>query len=162
MISVVKISPSSLMLMLHSSVTPTSLIVAVLYIGSDNSAIKCVSKKQTITATSSCEAELVAIHDIYKHVTYIANMLFQLTNIHQPIIWYCDNQAVIQLLSSIKPTSIKNSHIDVKYYYLREKIQNEQIVLNFISTQQMKADLLTKSIIGADFNTKVWWLLSPG
>ena len=131
-----------------------------IFLGDNNSAVKCISKKQTLTATSSYEAELVAIYDTYKHAKYISNSLHELVGYNAPIQWKCDNLSTISALTDPKPPNIKNSHIDVKYFFLRELIEKQAVELTHISSTAMKADFLTKSIVGDTFHTKRWWLLS--
>jgi len=132
-----------------------------IYIGNDNSAIKCISKRQSITSLSSFEAELIAISDVFKHAKLIHNTISNIFPNVPPMTWYCDNTSVISSLTNQQPTSISNSHIDVKYFHLREQIMNQSIIINYTPTDKMKADMLTKPIVGPIFNDKRWWLLSP-
>ena len=131
-------------------------------LGPNNSMIKCISKKQSLTALSSFEAELVAISDVYKHANYIKNTLQFIFTIPFIINWQCDNQSVINTLMNSQPTNIKNSHIDVKYYFLREKIAQNELNIEYCPTNDMKADLLTKCIRGDQFHSKSWFLTSYG
>lgn len=133
-----------------------------IYIGDNNSVVKSYSKRQSITATSTFESELIAIFDVYKSAKYIFNCLSQLEPNIPKMIWKCDNKSTIDALTDYKPISIKNSHIDVKYYFLRELIQNDEISLEYINTSEMKADIMTKPLTGDSFYSKRWWILSTG
>ena len=60
--------------------------------------IGCMSKKQTVTATSMCDSEYIAAAACTRHVTWLRNLL-QCLNFPQisPTLIYCDNQAAISL-----------------------------------------------------------------
>lgn len=62
-----------------------------------------------------------------------------------------DNQAAIAL-SKNPVTSKRTKHIDIRCHFVREKTESGQIVLEYISTKEQVADLLTKSIAIAGFN----------
>ena len=46
-------------------------------------------------------------------------------------------------------------HIDIKFYVVKEKIQNHSITLEHISTKKMLADLLTKVLPPNVFNEHI-------
>ena len=56
-----------------------------------------------------------------------------------------DNQGCIAL--SENPIHHKRTkHIDVRYHYTREKVEDGTIKLEYISTEDQVADLLTKAL----------------
>ena len=58
---------------------------------------------------------------------------------------YCDNQSYIKL--SENPIFHDNSkHIDIKYHYVRELIEKQVIQLEYLQTDRMLADGLTKPL----------------
>ena len=42
--------------------------------------------------------------------------------------------------------SSKNETIDIKYHFIRDKVEKKELVLEYCSTEQMLADLLTKQL----------------
>ncbi len=57
----------------------------------------------------------------------------------------CDNQGAIHLARN--PTHHKRSkHVDIQYHYVRKKIEDGEINLEYISTTTMAADGLTKPL----------------
>jgi hypothetical protein len=58
---------------------------------------------------------------------------------------YCDNEpAVLYAHNNKKTKTVK--HINIRFYAVKEKIQNQTISLEHISTKKMIADPLTKSL----------------
>lgn len=49
-------------------------------------------------------------------------------------------------LSSHKIHHQHTKHIDLRYHFIREKIQNKQIKLDYINTKDNTADCLTKLV----------------
>ena len=40
----------------------------------------------------------------------------------------------------------RSKHIDIKYYFLRECVENKSFLLNYVPTKQQEADLMTKNL----------------
>jgi hypothetical protein len=57
---------------------------------------------------------------------------------------HCDNQSAIATANTVAITE-RSKHIDVRYHFLRELIINKTMTLEFTRTQDMLADILTKS-----------------
>ena len=62
-----------------------------------------------------------------------------------PVGLYCDNQVAISLIDN-GANSSRGKHIEIQYHYIRDNIQKEGIEVNYISTLDMSADLMTKGI----------------
>ena len=56
-----------------------------------------------------------------------------------------DNQGAISIAKNPVAHS-RTKHIDIRYHYIREAIQGEIVNLCYCPTEQMVADLLTKSL----------------
>ena len=70
--------------------------------------------------------------------------------ISEPIIIYEDNNGCISIANN--PTSHKRSkHIDIKYHFSREQVQNNVITLEHILTGNQIADALTKPLPAMKF-----------
>lgn len=58
---------------------------------------------------------------------------------------FCDNQSSIRLIKN--PEFHKRTkHIDVKYHFIREKFSNGFFDLQYVSTDDQVADILTKPL----------------
>lgn len=67
-----------------------------------------------------------------------------------PVI-YQDNQSTIALINRGKSPSSRSKHIHVRYFWLKERIQNGELTITYCPTDDMVADLLTKPLQGSKF-----------
>ena len=111
-----------------------------------SAAVSWKAQKQRSVALSSTEAEYVALTEAAKEATYLKGFLETLgyerlsrVNI------FCDNQGATMLaLNNMYHPRTK--HIDIRHHYIREIIQKQNIHIQHIPTQEMVADVLTKSL----------------
>ena len=66
-------------------------------------------------------------------------------NISRPLKVYCDNKAAVFYSSNNKLSSAVK-HIDIKYYIVKDRIHDQTIKIEHISTKSMLADPLTKGL----------------
>jgi hypothetical protein len=111
-------------------------------------AISWSSKRQQTVAASSTEAEYMALFSTTQEAIYLRAILDKLGFVQeQPTTIHQDNQSSITIANS-NATSRKMKHIDVKYHFSQERIQSGEIKLEYVNTQNMIADCLTKAIGG--------------
>ena len=66
-------------------------------------------------------------------------------DLEHDFIIFNDNLQTIKLLNSeIAKTEIKLKHIDIAQCWLRQKVQNGHLIVDYVPTAQMVADGLTK------------------
>ena len=58
---------------------------------------------------------------------------------------YYDNQSCIQL-SENPVFHDRSKHIEIRYHFIRDYVQREAVMLQYISTDEQVADILTKSL----------------
>ena len=58
---------------------------------------------------------------------------------------YADNQSAIKLLKN-PVSSLRSKHIDVAYHFARERVTRKEIEFQYIKTDEMLADMLTKAV----------------
>jgi hypothetical protein len=63
-----------------------------------------------------------------------------------------DNQAAILLSKRGRGGFTRAKHIKVKYFSLKDLVEEGQLKLQYVGTKAMVSDLLTKPVIGAQFN----------
>ncbi|CAN6483243.1 unnamed protein product [Victoria cruziana] len=63
----------------------------------------------------------------------------------EPIQLFCDNQAAISLMKNGSVSS-RSKHIMVKYHYVHELIEKNEITVDFIPSPEMLADPMTKAL----------------
>jgi hypothetical protein len=102
------------------------------------------SKKQSIVALSSSEAELYAICEAVKEALFIKQWFETYIGVTPNIEIKGDNQG--SLLTADHNTNHNNTkHISIKYLFVREEICDNSIVLTYVDTQNQLADILTKA-----------------
>ena len=67
---------------------------------------------------------------------------------------YCDNSAAVFLAKNNKSGS-RSKHIDIKYLAIRERVKDNKVTIEHISTELMIADLLTKRMPPSVFKDHV-------
>jgi Reverse transcriptase (RNA-dependent DNA polymerase)/gag-polypeptide of LTR copia-type/Integrase core domain/GAG-pre-integrase domain/Zinc knuckle len=112
------------------------------------------SKLQSIVATSTCEAELVAAAQAVKEALYFGKLLTDLCGVYRPITVCVDNQPAIALLRNPAAGSHnRTKHVDVCYQFARHRVAIGDVRIEYIGTAQMLADLFTKQLSGPVFRT---------
>ena len=104
--------------------------------------------KQTLIATSTMEAEFISRFDASSHGVWLKSFISGLRivdSISRPLKLYCDNSAVVFMAKNIKSGS-RSKHIDIKYLAIRERVKEKKLVIEYISTESMFVDPLTKGM----------------
>ena len=57
----------------------------------------------------------------------------------------CDNQGAIELAKDNKFHS-RTKHIDLRYHFIREAVEDNKVYLSYIPTDDNVSDLLTKAL----------------
>jgi hypothetical protein len=121
-----------------------STSVYVIKIGSG--AVLWSSCLQSIVALSTTEAEFVAAASAGQEVAWMHALLGELSfPISGPSLLLLDNQSAIQVGKNPKHHG-RMKHLDLCFYWLRNVVVAGQIVLCFVPTADMAADLLTKGL----------------
>src|SRR6266542_1858657 len=111
-------------------------------------AISWKSSKQTLTALSTMQAEFVACYEATGQAVWFKSFIPGLRvvdNISRPLKLYCDNQSAVFYASNNKSSGAAK-HIDIKYHVVKDRIQDQTIDVQHISTKAMIADPLTKGL----------------
>ena len=111
-------------------------------------AISWRSVKQSLTATSTMEAEFVSCFEATSHGVWLKSFIFGLkivNTISRPLRIFCDNLAAVFMAKNNKSGS-RSKHIDIKYLAIRERVKDKKVVIEHISTELMIADPLTKGM----------------
>lgn len=108
-------------------------------------AISWCSKKQTIVAQSTAEAEFTSLSMATKEAIWLRSMNFEILDLNSAIQLYCDNRSAVDMAKN-NNVSEKTKHIDIKLKFVHNEIDNKKILLNHVPTQEMLADVLTKAL----------------
>jgi hypothetical protein len=117
-----------------------------------NTPVMWRSKLQTLLASSTAEAEYIAMAKASKDIIWIRHFLAFLTKTSiEPIELLVDNQAAIQIGSQTAVTE-RNKHIDLRIHTVRDHVTKRAISLKYCPTKEQAADLLTKSLSWVTFS----------
>ena len=110
------------------------------------------SSSQKLNTKSSTEAELVGLGDSMGHVIWLRNFLKGqgYKNIGPATIGQ-DNRSTKQLVANGQPNSDTTRHISIRFFFVHDRIKEDEIRLEWIPTDKMVADILTKPLQGSDF-----------
>nr|GEZ20723.1 retrovirus-related Pol polyprotein from transposon TNT 1-94 [Tanacetum cinerariifolium] len=103
------------------------------------------SKRQKSTAISSTEAEYIALSGCYAQILWMRSQLSNYGIGFNKIPMYCDNKSAIALCYNNVQHS-RSKHINIRYHFIKEQVENEVIELYFVNTEYQLADLFTKAL----------------
>ena len=69
----------------------------------------------------------------------------------KPTVIYQDNMITMSLIAKGRSTSEASKHIKIRYFFIKQLVDEKEIVVKYMPTEQMLADLLTKPLQGAKF-----------
>nr|GEW54281.1 retrovirus-related Pol polyprotein from transposon TNT 1-94 [Tanacetum cinerariifolium] len=102
------------------------------------------SKKQDCTSMSSTKAEYVSLSACCTQVLWMRTQLTDYGFHFDKIPMYCDSKAAIAILCNPVQHS-RTKHIDVRYHFIKEKVEKGIVELFFVGTEYQLADLFTKA-----------------
>jgi len=104
-----------------------------------------LSRKQKLVALSSTEAKYMALSDCSRQLVWTSNRLSEI-GFDIPIPHLYGNN-LGSLFWSTNPVQEKRSkHIDIRYHYVRDAIEDDRIKLYHIDGAKNPADILTKNL----------------
>eukprot|EP00742_Colponemidia_sp_Colp-10_P019010 GILJ01022017.1.p1 GENE.GILJ01022017.1~~GILJ01022017.1.p1 ORF type:complete len:919 (-),score=103.72 GILJ01022017.1:30-2786(-) len=105
------------------------------------------SKKQTTVASSTTEAEYIALSTASSEALWLRHVLseLQVCDMTMPTVLYTDSQGALAISKNPEHHS-RAKHIDIKLHVIRERISSKQIEVKYVPTIDQKADILTKAL----------------
>lgn len=105
----------------------------------------CTQKQDTV-ALSSCEAEFMAATEASKQAIWLQELLGEVTeNSCEKVTLLIDNKSAISLAKN-PVFHGRSKHINKKYHFIRECVENEQIEVEHVPESEQRADILTKAL----------------
>jgi hypothetical protein len=115
-------------------------------------AIHTKSAKQKLNSKSSSETELIGLSDYASQVIWTRHFLEAQGYTLEPITIFQDNQSTtMAMVKRGRPVSESTRHIAIRYYFIKHYVDNNEITLEYLPTEDMVADILTKPLQGALF-----------
>ncbi|GJX07193.1 retrovirus-related pol polyprotein from transposon TNT 1-94 [Tanacetum coccineum] len=103
------------------------------------------SKRQKSAAISSMEAEYIALFGCCAQILWMISQLTDYGFGFNKIPMYCDNKSAIALCCNNVQHS-RSKHIDIRFHFIKEHVENGVIELYFVNTEYQLADIFTKAL----------------
>jgi len=104
------------------------------------------AKKQTTVSKSSAEAEYRSLASTVSELVWLLGMLKEVgAEVQLPVQIYSDSKAAIQIAAN-PVYHERTKHIEIDCHFIRERLQQGMILINYIPTQEQPADVLTKGL----------------
>lgn len=112
------------------------------------SPVSWCSQRQKTVALSTCDAEYIAASEACKEALWLKGFINDLRipeYIISTVPLYIDNDPALKLAKNPEFHS-KTKHIDIRYHFIREKVESKDIIPIRVDTDNNLADILTKPL----------------
>ena len=120
-----------------------------------------ISTKQPVVALSSCESELIATSTVGCGVEWSRQFVQELGVVQLTTEIGVDNQCSMHLLTRGTGSFKRAKHIKVRFFWVKDLIDEGEVELKYIPSEELVADMLTKATTGAKFKYLREKLLGP-
>lgn len=112
-----------------------------------NCPVSWASKKQQTVSISSTEAEYIALSLAVTEACWLRKLLldFDLFDVNKAIPIFEDNQSAIKIAYSPE-NSRRLKHLDIKFFFIKEKIDNGLVNVLYKRSEDQEADIFTKPL----------------
>ena len=121
-------------------------------IGRNDGTFDAKSAKAKLTALSSTEAEYIALCEAVREAIWLRLLLKEMGfEQRKPTVVYQDNRSCIDIASG-KSSHSASKHIRPKLEYVKDQVDAGEVMILYIPTGDMIADILTKPLAAAQHN----------
>ena len=114
--------------------------------------IACKSAKQKLVTKSSTEAELVGASEYLPSTIWVQYFLQAQGFPHDTSYFEQDNQSAIRLERNGRASASQRSrHINIRYFFIPDCLDTDNITLRYCQTEHMLTDFLSKLLQGSLF-----------
>ena len=110
-----------------------------------NNLVSWMSKKQNFISLSTVEDNYIAIGSCCTQFLWMQKLLHDYGICQEHLIIYCDNTSAITLSKNPVQHS-RTKHIEIRHHFIWELVEDGIHTLEFIHTDDQKADLFTKPL----------------
>lgn len=110
--------------------------VVVLYGGGT---VSWFSQRQTIVATSTTEAEIIAASECSREVIWLKQLFRAIIKLDIPVV-QVDNTAAIRLAQNPE-FHRRTKHISIKHFFIREKVLEKELIVQQVQLQTTKLQM---------------------
>ena len=109
-----------------------------------------MSKKQNSISLSTVEAEYIVVGSCCTQLLWMQKLLLDYGIRQEHLTIYCDNTSTINISKNHVQHS-RTKHIEIWHHFIRELVKDGALTLEFIHTDDQKADLFTKPLDSKHF-----------
>ena len=117
----------------------------------DKGTVFARSVKQKIVTKSSTECEIVGVSDGLSQVIWTRDFLIAQGHSMAPATLYQDNTSTMAMIAKGRATSERTRHVNIRYFFVKDRVDAGEIVIEHMPTRLMIADILTKPLQGELF-----------
>jgi hypothetical protein len=123
-----------------------------------DSLVSWLSKKQSLIALSTCEAEYYALTEGGKEAIHLRRLFWEFEH-QRPYVEgvnsdaltiLCDNQSTIMVAKDPAEHKVMK-HVDIRYKWIQERIGAGDFKVDYVSTSEQVADIFTKALARPQF-----------
>jgi hypothetical protein len=104
------------------------------------------SKKQHIVSRSTVEAEYRVMSVSLCELLWLKNLLSELKlSTNSTMKLWCDNQSAINIANNPIQHD-RTKHVEIDHFFIKEKLDDGALKLNYVNYVEQVADCLTKSL----------------
>jgi hypothetical protein len=118
------------------------------------------STKQKLVTKSSTEAELVGLSDALSQILWSRHFMEAQGYSQKPALIYQDNKSTIRLASHGRSDNSRMRHVDIRYFFIKDRMASGECEVEYIPTAEMIADMFTKPLQGELFRNNRSRLMS--
>lgn len=124
----------------------------------------CGTRRQKYRSTNSAHAELGCLSDFLPYMIWSRNFLIEcgVPEASEPALIWEDNEACIQLATRGRAAAGQMSrHLALRMFVVKQHLDEGELRIAHIPTEEQRGDLLTKSVTGKQFHGLVFTIVSP-
>ena len=116
------------------------------------SLVSWMSKKQNSVSLSTAKAEYIAAGSCCTQLLWMKKLLHDYGIPQETMCVFCDNTSAFNVSKNPVQHS-KSKHIEIRYHFIRDLVEEKVVRLEFIHTDNQKADIFTKPFDGPRFES---------
>ena len=118
------------------------------YVG--NNLVFWMSKKQNSIFLSTAEVKYIATGSCCTQLLWMQKLFHDYDICLEYLTIYCDNTSAINISKNLVQHS-RTKHVEIRHHFIRELVEDGTLTLEFIHTNDQKADLFTKPLDSKQF-----------
>jgi viroplasmin and RNaseH domain-containing protein len=93
---------------------------------------------------SSCEAEFISLTEATKEVLWLTYFLDELQIPYDTPVILTDSKSAMEWTKNACHHQ-RTKHVALKYFFIRDIVRDRKVKIQYVSTKENQADILTKS-----------------